>query len=52
MYGALWRMLPGPTWLKVLEALALIFGVVYLLFEYAYPWVMENTHLVDNTVGE
>lgn len=52
MYGALWRLLPGPTWLKIIEALVLIFAVIYLLFEFAFPWVMENTKLVDNTIGE
>lgn len=51
MYGALWRHLPGPTWFKFIEAVALLAAVVFLLFEFVYPWIMENTHLVDNTVG-
>ncbi|WP_461171358.1 hypothetical protein [Trueperella pyogenes] len=52
MYGALWRLLPGPTWLKVIESLILILGVVYLLFEFVFPWIMANTKIVDNTIGE
>ncbi|VEI13362.1 hypothetical protein [Trueperella bialowiezensis] len=51
MYGAIWRALPGPTWLKVIEAIILILAVVFVLFEYVFPWVMENTNLVDNTIS-
>ncbi|QOR45678.1 hypothetical protein [Trueperella pecoris] len=51
MYAAIWRALPGPTWLKVIEALILILGIVYLLFEFAFPWILENTKLVDNTIS-
>ncbi|MFP7697362.1 hypothetical protein [Trueperella sp. LYQ143] len=51
MYAALWRILPGPRWLKAIEALILILAVVYVLFEFVFPWVMENTKLVDNTIG-
>ncbi len=51
MYGAIWRSLPGPKWLKFIEALILIFAILFLLFQYAFPWVMENTNFIDNTVG-
>ena len=51
MYGAIWRALPGPTWLKAIEALALILLALYLLFEFAFPGIMENTNIVDNTIG-
>ena len=37
MYGAIWRALPGPTWLRFLLAVALAAAVVYLLFEYVFP---------------
>lgn len=45
MYGALWRALPGPTWVKVLECLALAAVVVVLLFGWVFPWVAELTDL-------
>lgn len=51
MYAAIWRLLPGPTWLKVIEALILIFAVVACLFLWVFPWVMENTNLLDSTIG-
>ncbi|WP_148086825.1 hypothetical protein [Arcanobacterium ihumii] len=51
MYAALWRKLPGPTWLKIIEALVLFVAVVAILFMFVFPWVVENTNLIDNTVG-
>ena len=31
MYGFIWRHLPGPAWLKAIEALILTAGIVYVL---------------------
>ncbi|WGD37358.1 hypothetical protein [Lysinibacter sp. HNR] len=39
MYAAIWRILPGPTWLKVIESLILVAAVGYALFYFVYPWV-------------
>lgn len=38
MYGWIWRHLPGPTWLRAIEALVLVAAVVLLLFEVVFPW--------------
>lgn len=51
MYYGLWRILPGPKWLKAIEMLVLLAGVIYLLFTYVYPWVYYTTGWFDNTVG-
>ncbi|ADH91864.1 hypothetical protein [Arcanobacterium haemolyticum] len=51
MYRALWKILPGPTWFKAIEALLLLAGVVFVLFQYVYPWVYYNTNWFDTTVG-
>ncbi|WP_164996706.1 hypothetical protein [Actinomyces minihominis] len=48
MYRSIFRLLPGPVWLKWIWSLLLIAGAVYLLFEYVYPWV--NTTYFDTTV--
>lgn len=32
MYGALWRVLPGPAWLRVILMLVLAAAVVFALF--------------------
>jgi hypothetical protein len=39
MYAALWRILPGPRWLRVLILLALAAAVLYALFFFVFPWV-------------
>ena len=51
MYAALWRILPGPLWLRLLLLLALLAAALYSLITWGFPWV--NT-IVDNqevTVG-
>ncbi|MDR6939545.1 hypothetical protein [Arcanobacterium hippocoleae] len=50
MYGFIWRHLPGPTWLKFIEALIMIVGIVAFLFFYGFPWISENTNLGSVTV--
>lgn len=40
MYGALWRVLPGPWWVRVFILLVLAAGVVYALMAWVFPWVL------------
>ena len=39
MYGALWRILPGPVWVRVIILIAIAAGVVYALFTWVFAWV-------------
>lgn len=39
MYAALWRILPGPWWLRVLIVLVVVAAILYGLFFYVFPWV-------------
>ncbi len=39
MYGWIWQHLPGNRPVKAIEALALVAGVVWLLFNYVFPWL-------------
>ncbi|PFG21112.1 hypothetical protein [Serinibacter salmoneus] len=50
MYGAIWRLLPGPAWFKVIEALVLIFAVVAVLFLWVFPWVAPYVPFGENVV--
>jgi hypothetical protein len=50
MYGALWRVLPGPWWLRVLILLVLAAAVVYGLFMWVFPWVSQFVNPQDVTV--
>jgi len=51
MYGALWRILPGPVWVRVLILLALIGAVLTACGLWVFPWVEHTFFLPDSTVG-
>jgi hypothetical protein len=51
MYAALWRILPGPTWLKAVESLALVVLVLVLLMTWVFPTVEPLLPFDDITVG-
>ncbi|PRY45910.1 hypothetical protein [Umezawaea tangerina] len=38
MYGWIWRHLPGPTPVRVLEALVLALAIIALLMFVVFPW--------------
>jgi hypothetical protein len=52
MYAALWRVLPGPTWARVLMLVLAVILVVLVLFEWVFPWVSEALPYQEQTVGE
>jgi hypothetical protein len=39
MYAALWRILPGPLWLRILWVLLLLAGILFALATWVFPWV-------------
>jgi hypothetical protein len=39
MYTWIWRHLPGPVAVKLLETLIIILAVVALLFFVVFPWL-------------
>jgi hypothetical protein len=39
MYGALWRVLPGPVWVRILIVLGLIAGVLFVLAAWVFPFI-------------
>ena len=51
MYAALWRVLPGPTWLRLLLLLLLAFAVVLVCFEWVFPLIARAMPLNEQTVG-
>jgi hypothetical protein len=52
MYGWIWRHLPGNAWVRALISLMLFLAVVYVLFQYIFPWAEPllpfNQVTVDN----
>lgn len=39
MYGALWRVLPGPWPVKLLILLVLIAAALWAMVFYLFPWI-------------
>ncbi len=52
MYGLLWRILPGPTWLKAMQAVVLALAVVAILFTWVFPALAPLMPFNETTVGE
>jgi hypothetical protein len=38
MYGWIWRHLPGPTPVRVVEALVITLAIIALLMFVVFPW--------------
>jgi hypothetical protein len=51
MYGALWRVLPGPVWLRILILLVLVAVVLFCLVNWVFPWVDSLLGPQEGTVG-
>ena len=51
MYAGLWRIMPGPWWLRVVLLLILAAAVLYGLFFYAFPWISATFLPQEVTVG-
>ena len=50
MYAALWRKLPGNTWVKTLIALVIAVAVFFLLMEVVFPWISAQMPYNDVAV--
>jgi hypothetical protein len=50
MYAALWRVLPGPTWLKIVQAFAIAIVVLSIAVEWVFPWVAATFIQPETTV--
>lgn len=51
MYLALWRVLPGPVWVRVLIVTVLVVAVLLALVEWVFPWAAETLLPQESTVG-
>lgn len=50
MYGALWRALPGPAWLKAAVLVVAAAAIVAALMTWVFPWVDGMLSDQDGTV--
>ena len=52
LYGALWRVLPGPTAVKIAQLVVLFAAVVAVLFTWVFPLIAPLMPFNDTTVGQ
>ncbi len=52
MYALLWRVLPGPTAVKVMELIVLAVVVVAVLFTWVFPAVAPLMPFNSTTVDQ
>ena len=52
MYAALWRILPGPWWVRTLILLVIAALVIAALVVWVFPFVDQFIAPQDATVGE
>jgi uncharacterized protein involved in cysteine biosynthesis len=51
MYGALWRILPGPVWLRIVILVVLFAVALWALVTWVFPWVDSLLGPQEGTVG-
>jgi hypothetical protein len=51
-YGLIWRILPGPKALKVVEATILLLAVVAALFTWVFPQIAPFMPFNETTVDQ
>jgi hypothetical protein len=50
MYGALWRILPGPAWVRILILVVLVAALLFALVTWVFPWIEPLVNQQDVTV--
>jgi hypothetical protein len=51
MYAAIWKILPGPLWLRIVMAAALVIAVLTVLVLWVFPFVDHLMIPQEVTVG-
>ena len=51
MYSALWRVLPGPIFVRLLLLLASLVVVLVMLVLFVFPWLNGFVNVNDVTVA-
>ena len=51
MYAALWRVLPGPVWVKIVELVVLLIAVSVVLIAFVFPVNADLVFVEESTLG-
>ena len=52
IFPAIWRLLPGPRWVRGVTLIAALAVIVWLLFQYVFPWITLTFGIQDQSVGD
>jgi uncharacterized BrkB/YihY/UPF0761 family membrane protein len=52
IFPAIWNVLPGPRWLRAIVLVIILAAIVWVLFEYVFPWVAETFNIQEQSVGD
>jgi hypothetical protein len=52
MYGALWRLMPGPIWLRITLFVAIFAVILVALVLFVFPWLNTFVNVNDVTVDQ
>ena len=51
MYEALWHLMPGPLWLRIILLFLFFAAVLAALILFVFPWLNTFVNVNDVTVG-
>ncbi len=51
MYAALWRVLPGPIWVKIVVLIVIVAAVLAVCGLWVFPWIDEQISIQNSTIG-
>lgn len=52
MYAALWRVLPGPVWVRIVIVIVVVGLVLAALVEWVFPWASDTFLPQESTVED
>lgn len=52
MYGTLWRLMPGPLWLRIVLMVLFFAVILAVLVLVVFPWLNTFVNVNDVTVSQ
>lgn len=51
MYAALWKIIPGPLWLRITIATVVAVAVIVAVMTFVFPWIDTLMTSRNSSVG-
>ena len=52
IFPAIWNVLPGPRWVKAITLTIVLAAIIFVLFQYVFPWISVTFNIQDQSVGD